>query len=90
MIHLFNGFQNPFGGSERETLDLYRLLGADQQVRLWATSSRVSGELMRQFPIRRISPATREVPDGGTYVFLGAHWRNKIWPYLIRRPRRLI
>ena len=90
MIHLFNGFQNPFGGSERETLDLYRLLGADQQVRLWATSSRVSGELMRQFPIRRVSPARREVPDGGTYVFLGAHWRNKIWPYLIRRPRRLI
>lgn len=90
MIHLFNGFQNPFGGSERETLELYRLLGADRQVRLWATSSRVSEELMRQFPIRRVSPATRDVPDGGTYVFLGAHWRNKIWPYLIARPRRLI
>ncbi|WP_027055268.1 glycosyltransferase family 4 protein [Mesorhizobium erdmanii] len=90
MIHLFNGFQNPFGGSERETLDLYRLLGGEQQVRLWATSSRVSDELMRQFPIHRISPAKRDVPDGGTYVFLGAHWRNRIWPYLIRRPRRLI
>ena len=90
MIHLFNGFQNPFGGSERETLDLYRLLSVDQQVRLWATSSRVSDELMWQFPIRRVSPARRDVPDGGTYVFLGAHWRNKIWPYLVRRPRRLI
>ncbi|UCI32879.1 glycosyltransferase family 4 protein [Mesorhizobium sp. B4-1-4] len=90
MIHLFNGFQNPFGGSERETLELYRLLSADSAVRLWATSSRVSDELMRQFPIRRISPATRNVPDGATYVFVGAHWRNKLWPYLIRRPRRLI
>jgi glycosyltransferase involved in cell wall biosynthesis len=90
MIHLFNGFQNPFGGSERETLELYRLLGAEQHVRLWATSSRVSDELMRQFPIRRVSPTTRDVPDGGTYVFLGAHWRNKAWPYLIARPRRLI
>jgi glycosyltransferase involved in cell wall biosynthesis len=90
MIHLFNSFQNPFGGSERETLDLYRLLSADQQARLWATSSRVSDELMRQFPIHRVSPAKRDAPDGGTYVFLGAHWRNKIWPYLIRRPRRLI
>jgi glycosyltransferase involved in cell wall biosynthesis len=90
MIHLFNGFQNPFGGSERETLDLYRLLSADVPVRLWATSSRVSDELMRQFPIRPVSPATRNVPDGGTYVFLGAHWRNKLWPYLIPRPRRLI
>ncbi|MCA0045425.1 glycosyltransferase family 4 protein [Mesorhizobium sp. B283B1A] len=90
MIHLFNGFQNPFGGSERETLDLYRLLSADGPVRLWATSSRVSDELMRQFPIRPVSPATRNAPDGSTYVFLGAHWRNKLWPYLIPRPRRLI
>ncbi|MER8632320.1 glycosyltransferase family 4 protein [Mesorhizobium opportunistum] len=90
MIHLFNGFQNPFGGSERETLDLYRLLSADVPVRLWATSSRVSDELMRQFQIRPVSPATRNAPDGGTYVFLGAHWRNKLWPYLIPRPRRLI
>ncbi|MBZ9795966.1 glycosyltransferase family 4 protein [Mesorhizobium sp. ES1-4] len=90
MIHLFNGFQNPFGGSERETLELYRLLSADSRVRLWATSSRVSEDLRREFPIRRVSPATRNVPDGGTYVFLGAHWRNKVWPYLIPRPRRLI
>jgi glycosyltransferase involved in cell wall biosynthesis len=90
MLHLFNGFQNPFGGSDLEALELYRLLSADSEVRLWATTSRVSGELMRQFPIRRISPLTRNVPDGGTYVFLGAHWRNKVWPYLIPRPRRLI
>ncbi|MEI9411405.1 glycosyltransferase family 4 protein [Mesorhizobium salmacidum] len=90
MIHLFNGFQNPFGGSERETLELYRLLSAGSQVRLWATSSRLSEDLMREFPIRRVSPATRNVPDGGTYVFLGAHWRNKMWPYLIPRPHRLI
>ncbi|TGQ66607.1 MAG: glycosyltransferase family 4 protein [Mesorhizobium sp.] len=90
MIHLFNGFQNPFGGSELETLELYRLLSAGAQVRLWATSSKASGELTRQFPIRHISPLKRSVPDGGTYVFLGAHWRNKVWPYLIPRPRRLI
>ena len=69
---------------------LYRLLSADAEVRLWATSSKVSGELMRHFPICRISVPKRNVPDGGTYVFLGAHWRNKIWPYLIPRPRRLI
>ncbi|WP_457152942.1 glycosyltransferase family 4 protein [Mesorhizobium sp. P5_C1] len=90
MIHLFNGFQNRFGGSDLETLELYRLLSADSDVRLWATSSRVSGELMRQFPIRRISLPRWNVPDGGTYVFLGTHWRNKMWPYLIPRPRRLI
>lgn len=90
MIHLFNGFQNPFGGSDLEALELYRLLSVDSEVRLWATTSRVSDELKRQFPIRRISPLMRNVPDGDTYVFLGAHWRNKVWPYLIPRPRRLI
>lgn len=90
MIHLFNGFQNPFGGSDLEALELYRLLSADTKVHLWATSSRASSELMERFPIRRISPLTSNVPDGGTYVFLGAHWRNRLWPYLIARPRRLI
>lgn len=90
MIHLFNSFMSPFGGSDLETLELYRLLSTDTKVRLWATSSRSSSELMRQFPIRRPLPLTRHVPDGGTYVFLGAHWRGKLWPYLIRRPRRLI
>ncbi|WP_232375768.1 glycosyltransferase family 4 protein [Mesorhizobium comanense] len=90
MIHLFNGFQNPFGGSERETLELYRLLDGGSRVRLWSTSSRMSSELTRQFPIHLVSPARRIVPDGGTYVFLGAHWRNKLWPYLIARPRRLV
>lgn len=90
MIHLFNGFQDPFGGSELKTLELYRLLGAEAEARLWAASSRAADELMRQFPISPISPMTRQVPDGGTYVFIGAHWRNKMWPYLIARPRRLI
>lgn len=90
MIHLFNGFLSPFGGSDLKTLELCRLLSESAEVRLWAASSRASGELMRQFPIRRVSPLTRNVPDGGTYIFIGAHWRNKAWPYLIPRPRRLI
>ncbi|TIM99099.1 MAG: glycosyltransferase [Mesorhizobium sp.] len=90
MIHLFNGFQDPFGGSDLEALELYRLLSADSEVHLWATSSSVSGELMRNFPIRRVSLSKWDVPNGGTYVFLGSHWRNKVWPYLIPRPRRLI
>ncbi|QKC89988.1 glycosyltransferase family 1 protein [Mesorhizobium sp. NZP2234] len=90
MIHLFNGFQDQFGGSDLETLDLYHLLRREAEVRLWAASSRASAELKRRYPIRRISPLSRSVPDGGTYVFLGAHWRNKVWPYLIPKPRRLI
>ena len=35
-------------------------------------------------------PCPGHRPDGGTYVFVGAHWRNRLWPYLATAPRRLI
>ena len=89
-IHIFNGFLNPTGGSELEALALYGLLRREREVHLWATSSRVSRELMRRFPIRRISLPRRQVPRSGTFIFVGAHWRNKLWPYLIAKPTRLI
>lgn len=89
-IHIFNGFHNPTGGSELEALSLYGLLRPDCEVHLWATSSRFSRDLMRRFPIRRISLPRRQVPHAGTFVFVGAHWRNKLWPYLIAKPTRLI
>jgi len=91
-IHIFNGFLNPHGGSELEALALHALLSdkANTDTRLWACSSRASAALLSQYPIQRISPARRRMPDGGTYVFVGAHWRNKLWPYLVKRPTRLI
>jgi glycosyltransferase involved in cell wall biosynthesis len=90
-IHLFNGFLNPCGGSELETLSLYQLLlQAKADVHLWATSSRASARLRGQFPIQRVSMSKAAYPRGGNYVFLGAHWRNKFWPYCIPVPRRLI
>ena len=90
VIHLFNGFQNPYGGSEQEALSLYAMLKDRAEVHLWATSSKVSRELMRQLPIRRVARSAGAFPRGGTYVFVGAHWRNKLWPYVVRKPRRLI
>lgn len=89
-IHIFNGFLNPNGGSELEALSLFALLRRDREVHLWATSSRVSRDLLRRFPIRRISLPRRQTPRGGTFVFVGAHWRSKLWPYLIAKPSRLI
>ncbi len=90
IIHIFNGFQNPFGGSEQEALSLYALLRPRAEVHLWATSSKVSKELMQRFPIRRVARRADAFPRGGTYVFVGAHWRNKLWPYVVPKPRRLI
>lgn len=89
-IHIFNGFKNPYGGSELEALSLYSLLQPKSDVRLWATSSKVSKDLQRRFPIRRVAMHKGAFPRGGTYVFVGAHWRNKLWPYFVPRPRRLI
>ena len=89
-IHLFNGFANPFGGSELETLAVFELLSQDAPVKLWATSSRAAPALLARYPIKRIAPWRGQVPDGGNYVFFGAHWRNRIWPLLATPPRRLI
>jgi glycosyltransferase involved in cell wall biosynthesis len=89
-VHLFNGFQNPFGGSELETLAVYHLLSQQVRVQMWATSSKASAALLDAYPVQRLSVLHGRVPNGGNYVFFGAHWRNRIWPYLIARPRRLI
>jgi glycosyltransferase involved in cell wall biosynthesis len=90
VIHIFNGFQNPYGGSEQEALSLHAMLKDRAEVHLWTTSSKVSRKLMAQLPIRRVARAMDAFPRGGTYIFVGAHWRNKLWPYFVRKPRRLI
>lgn len=90
-VHIFNGFMNPYGGSENEALSLYRLLqDRGAKIDLWATSSRASRDLLRKFRIRHVAPLTGARPDGGNYVFVGAHWRNKRWPYFVAAPQRLI
>lgn len=87
-IHIFNNFYNPYGGSELEALALHELLGRTRKTRLWATSSRASPDLLTRFPIERASLTRR--PDGGTYLFVGAHWRKGLWPYFAGKPSRLI
>lgn len=89
-IHIFNGFQNPNGGSEQETLSLTHLLGEKSEVRLWSSSSRSSPELAQKLRITYPGVASGHRPNGGTYVFVGAHWHNKVWPYLAPAPERLI
>lgn len=70
-----------------EALRLFELLRTKHQVRLWATSSRVSVDLMEAFPISRVAPLAL---DRGNYVFVGAHWRKGLWRYVAKRPDRLI
>jgi glycosyltransferase involved in cell wall biosynthesis len=90
VIHIVNGFLNPHGGSEQEALYLGRLLAERADVRLWASSSRCSPELASQYGIRKIGLGAGNRPDSGVYVFVGAHWRRRLWPYLSKAPARLI
>jgi glycosyltransferase involved in cell wall biosynthesis len=89
-IHIFNNFANPYGGTELEALQLFKLLGGMRDVQLWATTSRSSPALLSRFPINGISMAHRSLPSGGTYVFVGTHWRKGLWRFFARRPDRLI
>ncbi|WP_250450931.1 glycosyltransferase family 4 protein [Caballeronia sp. ATUFL_M2_KS44] len=92
IIHLINGFMNENGGSEQEALHIARLLRDRSDLTLWSPSSRCSPELARRHGIRRIGLGlgAGHRPNGGTFVFVGSHWRNKLWPYLCRAPQRLI
>lgn len=54
VIHLFNGFLNPHGGSELEALSLADQLRAHGDVKLWATSSRSPAALRERHGIERI------------------------------------
>ncbi|MBR2513553.1 MAG: glycosyltransferase family 4 protein [Halomonas sp.] len=90
-IHIFNSFKTEHGGSEQEALHLAKMLSKHVEVKLWASTSRACPELMGKYDIQKISFLTKGgCPKGGTYIFVGCHWRNKLWPYLIPRPERLI
>lgn len=89
-IHIFNGFRTPYGGSEQEALTLWRQLAPHADVHAWAASSRADSTLLASQGIKAIEPHKGNRPAGGTYIFVGSHWRNKLWPYLIPKPSRLI
>src|SRR5262245_54003496 len=73
-----------------ESIELHRLLSAVGNVRLWATSAKASPVLLNNHPIMRASTANLMRHGGGTYIFVGGHWWRGAWPWLARRPARLI
>jgi glycosyltransferase involved in cell wall biosynthesis len=86
-IHLVNPLSIAFAGSERRTLNYYRLLSGDADVTLWAESEPDAG--LKQYPARRIDPANGSIPHGGTLVLVGVYAERESW--LARaKPRRLV
>jgi glycosyltransferase involved in cell wall biosynthesis len=87
-VHIFNGFMNPFGGSEAEALALYDGISRIAPSTLWGISSRLHPAFY-SMKIRRARSFPGEFPHHGVFVFVGAHWLRRPWTYFAR-PSRLI
>ncbi len=88
-IHLVNPLANPFGGSERRTLNYFALLSPRADVTLWALKE--PHHEFSHLPFRRLDRAGRNLPEGGTVVLVGIYgvWTGAPWLRRIR-PDRLI
>lgn len=73
-IHLLNTLQDPTGGSEWRTVELYRLLQSHANVTVWSGSP-AHPDLQRRLPIRRLKSSLYRGPRGGTLVVVGAYFR---------------
>jgi glycosyltransferase involved in cell wall biosynthesis len=74
-IHLVNPLWDAHGGADLRTVDLYRLLGDDQPVRLW--SEYCVDRAFRSLDVQTIWPWRH--PRGGTVVLVGVYFRNGAW-----------
>lgn len=86
-IHLVNPFSIAFAGSERRTLGYYRLLSGHADVTLWAEKEPDAG--LKQYPTRRIDPASGSIPHGGTLVLVGVYVERESW-LALTKPKRLV
>ena len=87
-VHIVNPFRNPFGGSEQRALMLYEQLRDHAEVRLWSLAD-ADPHYAERYPISPLEAAGPSLPQGGTFVIVGAYFEAEtIFPQL--RPRRLI
>jgi len=87
-VHIINPFRNPFGGSEQRALRLYEQLRPHTQVRLWSVVD-ADPHYTERYPISQLAAMGEHLPEGGTFVIVGAYFEaEKVFPQL--RPRRLI
>ncbi len=91
MTNIINPFWNPYGGSERRALRLYREFRDNEwPARLWAGHwEPVAPALQEEYPIHLIRPKTLSIPFRGTCVFVGMYFGYGRWLWL-SRPKRII
>ncbi len=77
-IHLVNPMDNPCGGSENRTAELYALLSKVADVTVWS-EHKISCELARRLPIKKINRYLGMYPKEGTLVFVGCYFKVGSW-----------
>lgn len=87
-VHLVNPMNDPFGGSENRTIELYKLLAPRADVTVWS-DRQFAPELAKKVPIRRIRypffyPRRGAAMLVGTYFILGP-WlkRTAVSPIIV-------
>lgn len=78
VIHLVNPMNNPFGGSENRTAELYKLLSPFANVTVWS-EHKICSELAKRLPIKAINRHLGIYPKNGTLVFVGCYFRIGNW-----------
>ena len=79
-IHIFNCFSNPYGGTERRSIHLFKILNNHRHVILWC-DGRPHKSWANRYPIYRIDANLERFPRNGIFVFVGDHLKIGEWLY---------
>jgi len=87
-VHLINPLWDDHGGSDWRTIEMYRAMRSDANVRLWSRFSPAE-RFALEYPVELIRPWQGRIPRGGTFVFVGVYFRVGHW-FKFTLPRRTI
>lgn len=87
-LHLINPLRNPYGGSERRTLETARQLACVAPVSVWCRRD-AAPSLREEACARVINPFLLSFPRRGTLVFVGTYFSVGRWISLAS-PRRVV
>ncbi|MEO6748048.1 MAG: glycosyltransferase family 4 protein [Casimicrobiaceae bacterium] len=88
-LHLINPLRNPYGGSERRTIDTARLLQRVAPVTVWCARD-AAPALKVEADAKVINPIVGSFPRRGTLVFIGTYFSIGRWIALAAPKRVLI
>lgn len=87
-LHLINPLRNPYGGSERRTIETARLLRRVAPVEVWCARD-CAPSLRREAGAQVINPALMSFPRRGTLVFVGTYFSVGRW-IALASPKRVV